>query len=250
MEAQSSYTLISVGLAIRLLRYLTGSKTVDFATVHIGLLEEGLAANSFNVSLAGMDELLTINKKLADHDANEELGKEIAEQITTEMTFVEKTVFAEAMTKRVYTFAERRFNSDYLRQHPDKLFKSGIHSRLPDIARSDVAGACRCILFGEATAAAFHILRATEDVLRQYYFHHKKRNRLAKPMWGPMTTELRTKKTNKPPAVVLDSLDLVRTSYRNPTQHPDTTYDIESVQDLMGVCIDLINRMAAELPSR
>ena len=66
-------------------------------------------------------------------------------------------------------------------------------------------------------------------------------------MWGPMTNELRAKKSKKPPDVVLNSLDLVRTSYRNPTQHPDATYDIQSAQDLMGVCIDLVNRMTSEL---
>ena len=69
-------------------------------------------------------------------------------------------------------------------------------------------------------------------------------------MWGPMTSELRAKKSNKPSDTILNSLDLVRTSYRNPTQHPESKYDIESAQDLFGVCIDLINKMAIELEKK
>lgn len=128
-----------------------------------------------------------------------------------------------------------------------KLFKDKVFTKLSDLTRYDIGSSCRCLLFGEGTACAFHILRATEGVLKQYYFRHKKTKRLVNPMWGPMTAELRAKKTNKVPDVVLKSLDLVRSSYRNPTQHPDATYDIESAQDLMGVCIDLINKMALDL---
>lgn len=127
------------------------------------------------------------------------------------------------------------------------MFKSGVYDSLSEMARFDISSACRCLLFGEATAAAFHILRATEEVLRCYYFHYKKTKRLENPMWGPMTTELRNKSRNKPPTIILDSLDMVRKSYRNPTQHPNLIYDIESSQDLIGVCIDLVNKMSLDI---
>jgi hypothetical protein len=66
-------------------------------------------------------------------------------------------------------------------------------------------------------------------------------------MWGPMSAQLRALTSNKPSETILNTLDLVRVSYRNPTQHPEAKYDIESAQDLLGVCIDLINKMASEL---
>ena len=68
-------------------------------------------------------------------------------------------------------------------------------------------------------------------------------------MWGPMISALRPKSRNKPPANILDTLDLVRVTYRNPTQHPETRYDVESAQDLMGLCISVISDMADELPT-
>jgi len=61
-----------------------------------------------------------------------------------------------------------------------------------------------------------------------------------------MTNELRAKKTNKPPKVLLDSLDMVRNSYRNPTQHPEAKYDINEAQDLFGICLDSMSKMASE----
>jgi hypothetical protein len=42
---------------------------------------------------------------------------------------------------------------------------------------------------------------------------------------------------------LLDNLDNIRHSFRNPTQHPDKIYDIQEVQDLFGLCIDAVNRM-------
>jgi hypothetical protein len=67
-------------------------------------------------------------------------------------------------------------------------------------------------------------------------------------MWGNMVTQLKAKTKNKPPATLLASLDLIRSAYRNPTQHPEALYDIDSAQDLFGVCIDVIGKMAGELP--
>jgi hypothetical protein len=79
------------------------------------------------------------------------------------------------------------------------------------------------------------------------YFHFKKSKRIKKPMWGPMTDELRKKIGGKPDLVILDTLDVIRKSYRNPTQHPETIYDIESGQDLFGLCLDILNKMTQYL---
>lgn len=246
MQAQSSYKLIHIGLLIRLLRNLTLTNPASFAIQYIDQLTEDLDSIGFKVSLAGMNKIREFRKDLDEMEEGQRLGV-FSRKINEEFATVERLVFAEASTKSVYTFPERRYNEDILLERPEKLLKGKAFSKLSDIAQSDIKAASRCILFGEATAAAFHMLRATEDTLRQYYFKHKKRNRLPNPMWGPMTIELRAKTRNKPPAIILDSLDLVRKSYRNPTQHPDAVYDIESAQDLMGLCLDLIGKMSLEL---
>lgn len=96
--------------------------------------------------------------------------------------------------------------------------------------------------FERPTAAAFHLLRATEGVLRHFYCSVVKRNRIDPLLWGPIITALRDRR--KPPAAsLLANLDNIRVSFRNPTQHPEKIYDIHEVQDLFGLCIEVINRM-------
>lgn len=90
----------------------------------------------------------------------------IVDQIIQVFFDLEKVCYAEAMTKKIYVLPSRGFNSDFLLNEPSKLFRDGAYDKLEEIAKSDISSACRCILFGEATASAFHILRATESVLK------------------------------------------------------------------------------------
>jgi len=59
------------------------------------------------------------------------------------------------------------------------------------------------------------------------------------------TNLLRTKtRGRRPDPLILDHLDHIRRSFRNPTQHPDKIYDIQEAQDLFGLCVDAVNRMS------
>lgn len=160
---------------------------------------------------------------------------------------LETVIFAEATTKKVFTLPERRYDVQHLMSSPEKLLKAGAYQKLSMLAQGDFQSACRCVVFGESTAAAFHILRCTEDTLKKYYFHHRKQKRLERPMWGNMLDQLKAKSRNKPPATLLKSLDLIRDSYRNPTQHPEAVYTIDTAQDLVGVCIDVLGKMLDEI---
>jgi hypothetical protein len=66
-------------------------------------------------------------------------------------------------------------------------------------------------------------------------------------VWGSMTSALERKKVRKPSKTILESLDLIRSSYRNPTQHPRIKYDINQAQDLFGLCVDIINKLVLDL---
>ncbi|EZH83680.1 hypothetical protein AU05_21095 [Ectopseudomonas composti] len=183
--------------------------------------------------------------KLLESDATQ-IG-DIYQNLSFHFNIVEKIIYSESSTKKIYTLPTRRFNTQFLLEQPEKLLADGQFNKLEEIAKSDIYSASRCILFGESTAAAFHILRATEAVLKQYYFHHKRQNRLTKPMWASMLDQLKSKIRNKPSSTLLDALDIIRTSYRNPTQHPEAIYTIDSAQDLFGVCLDVIGKMSLEI---
>ncbi|MEQ1686169.1 MAG: hypothetical protein ABL916_21175 [Burkholderiaceae bacterium] len=249
MIVQHTYVYIQIGLCLRLLRNVSISSKPPIAKTTIKTLKENLQTGNFEVSLASMKaidygKMNTALEELADDVT---LPPNVATMIKDKFKAIENVVFAEAITKRIYVLPSRRFNTECLLAEPHKLLKAGAFEKLEEIAKLDFASSCRCILFGEATASAFHILRATESVLKSYYCHHRRQKRLAKPMWGNMVDQLRAKSKNKPPVSLLASLDLIRTAYRNPTQHPEAIYEIDSAQDLFGVCLDVIGKMAEEL---
>lgn len=113
-------------------------------------------------------------------------------------------------------------------------------SRLPDQTKLDFDQAGKCIAFDVPTAGAFHLLRGTEAVIRQYYdivvpgprkAHSKMRN------WGAY---IRLLKGHDADQNVISLLNHLKDVYRNPVLHPEENYSDESVQVLMGVCISAV----------
>jgi hypothetical protein len=248
MQVQKAYAYVQIGLHLRLLRVASAELMARPFKVEFERLTKHLERLNFKVSRAALTSIRadSVAKRLEALNDDETLG-ELASDLGQLAKDVEQVVFAEGVTMSVFVLPERRFRTEYLLGAPEKLLKDGAYAKLPLIARTDIASAGRCLLFGEATASAYHMLRATEAVLKVYYFHHRKTKRLEKPMWGPMTDQLRAKKRGRPDATLIAALDVVRTGYRNPTQHPEATYEIDGAEDLMGVCLDLVGKMAAEL---
>lgn len=250
MHGRDCYSYIRIGLVIRLLMNVTAEYKKEFVSSSLAVLKEKLEEANFEVTLSAMESsgFDDMEQSIQALESNTSLiGDEIASAVREELETIENIVFPESSIKKIYVLPSRRFNTDYLLNKPDKLLASGIFDKLDEIAQHDIRSSCKCLLFGEATASAFHILRATESVLKHYYFHHRRQNRLSKPMWANMVDQLRAKTRNKPPETLLDALDLIRSAYRNPTQHPQAIYEIDSAQDLFGVCLDVLGKMGREL---
>ncbi len=250
MIVQNGYAYIQIGLVLRLLRNVVATNTKAFVETSFDTLLEKLEEGNFQVTIAAtigdrFSEMQDAVKAVAK--ADDAIGEKVANAVRAEAAQLETVIFPESLIKKLYVLPNRRFNSDYLLNSPGALLGAGLFGKLELIAQQDVASAGRCLLFGEATASAFHILRATESVLKSYYFHHRKQKRLPRPMWGPMVDQLKAKTRNRPPNTLLSALDLIRTAYRNPTQHPEAQYEIIGAEDLFGVCLDAIGKMAAEL---
>ena len=247
MNTQNAYSYILIWLRFRFLQSLSESNLVSEVLQHLSDLESELGNYGFDVTVMALNsrEVTTIVNDLSERE-DAKIWSEIVWKLRAVINKIETTLFAEASTKKIYLVPQRRYNWVFLSEENHKLLGENIFDRMSEMAKKDFSSACRCILYGEATASAFHILRATEDTLKSYYKKHKKTKRLKTPMWWPMTTELKKIKKNKPNKVILSSLDLVRESYRNPTQHPEAFYTIDEAQNLFWVCIDLINKMIEE----
>jgi hypothetical protein len=155
---------------------------------------------------------------------------------------IRDTVMAESKNLMVYVASDKRFALSYLLDDIGGLMDEGVFDELPDVSKYDFQQAGKSIAFELPTAAAYHLLRGTEGVLKHFYLSIVKQRRLNNPMWNPMVIALRNR-SKPPPKVLLDSVDNIRVNFRNPTQHPEMVYDIGEVQNLMPLCFDATNRM-------
>lgn len=110
-------------------------------------------------------------------------------------------------------------------------------SKLPDQSKLDFDQAGKCVAFDVPTAAAFHLLRGTEAMIRKYYeliVPGPKRASTKMRNWG---VYLRLIKAYRGDSQVIALLDHMREVYRNPVTHPEENYTDERVQVLFGLCV-------------
>jgi hypothetical protein len=178
------------------------------------------------------------------------LAEDLADQIRRSTKEVANVLKYEAQQLNVYAISDKRISTEKLMTNVEKLFAASVFVTLPDIAQYDFTQSGKCIALEQPTAASFHCLRGTESVLREYYSHLKLPTLKETLMWGPMIIEMRKISVDAPPRELLDNLDNIRVSFRNPTQHPEKRYDIDEAQDLFNLCVDAINRMVKDLFQR
>jgi hypothetical protein len=250
MRQTSVSSYFFFGTAVRYLQDAQQGNTVDGSGGIVYNLEQAIKSLEnigLVTSLRGIDTL-GIRKmldELKSRPPKSFLTAEDAETLKEKASDLRKIIMAEAAGAFVYATTDKRIDVSKLLNKPEALFHPDCFTKLSDIARSDFKEACKCIAFELPTAGAFHLLRGTESVLRDYYAKTAKQNRIKQKEWGPLIKDLLSRKNQD--ATLLANLDNIRLSFRNPTQHPDKIYDIQEVQDLFGLCVDVVNRMAKKL---
>jgi hypothetical protein len=200
-----------------------------------------------HVTKRASSELQAIREEMAAKSKDYTLSSEDVFRAKRAATDTRKTFMAETKGVFTYVVVDKRLDVRKLLADTAALFAPNVLLSCSEIARYDFAEAGKCIAFERPTAAAFHILRGTESVVRSFY---KRFIRPAQPglTWGQMTHALATKASGKrPPPVILLNLDHIRVNFRNPTQHPEKIYDIQEAQDLFSLCVDAVNRMMPEI---
>jgi len=158
---------------------------------------------------------------------------------------IETTIDAELKLTHAYILDEKRLGLNRLLSNVNELFGDNVFKNLSSQAQKDFVEAGNCLAFERYTASAFHILRATEDMLGVYYKHKIKQKRVKKLLWQPMTEHL-SRKRGVPPALIA-VLDNIRLDFRNPTAHPEKFYGEDEVQKLFSHCVDVVNRIVHEI---
>jgi hypothetical protein len=162
-------------------------------------------------------------------------------------TNLETVLAAELNNFDTYFVSQKgSFSTPDLIEHAEIMLPDGIRSQLSKDAVEDFRLAGRCLAFNLGTAAAFHIARATEEVIRKYYTlvvgtvpPVKMRS------WGVYHKNLiKCKKSN---SKVLGWLDHIKDEYRNPVLHPDETVTPDGALVFINACSSLIIMMVTEI---
>lgn len=193
------------------------------------------------------EELNKIYLEIQQGEA-EEISETISKRILTEIEKIDPTLSAELKLRKAFVLTKKRYPLDSLTTTPNELLAKGVHEKLCENSQRDFLSGTTLIALAQPTGAAFHFMRALEAQVKVLYFAYKKTNRLATPMWGPMTKQLKEKRAPKPSDKLLSHLDGLRVHFRNPTQHPEAFYTMDEAQDLLNQTITALNMIQAELP--
>lgn len=109
----------------------------------------------------------------------------------------------------------------------------------------------RCLAFDSATASAFHILRATEALMHQYYISMCKPSPKPTGMldsWGAYIAEFQ--KSTKPEVKeVVAMLQQIKDQHRNLIMHPEVVLSPDEAFALFEIAQGAIIAMAHKLPA-
>ena len=214
-------------------------------------LFENLEDLDLQITKAVASDLEDLQSDLSSLEGDATLNKDQVIELTKAIKKMDATLDAELALRHAYIITPKRYDVVKLMDRPGEILGKGVFLRLSPNATRDFTLGCKCIAFAQPTAAAFHFLRATEEMLRQLYMNRVlKKNRPQVLLWAHMVDTLRTLKKGKPKIALLDHLDMVRRNYRNPTQHPELFYDNDASQDLLSNCASALNLICAELPRK
>ena len=123
-----------------------------------------------------------------------------------------------------------------------------LRSLLPEKAKSDIIESGKCLAFRLPTAAAFHICRAIESGIDQYYEALAGKPYEVSPSGGNNNWGAKTEALSKVTAdeKVTEFLTHIRKQYRNPVTHPEVVVDEHEAVDLFIAALSAISMMLGE----
>ncbi len=144
------------------------------------------------------------------------------------------------------------YSTTDLVEQAEKIFPESVLSKLDDKIIKDIRESGKCLAFGNDTASAFHMMRATESVLHYYYIHicnpsPKPKKRLES--WGSYITNLQSSSKSGVKEVIA-ILQQIKDQHRNLIMHPEVFLSPEDSFTLFEISQAAIMAMANSLPTR
>ncbi len=167
--------------------------------------------------------------------------------VTNALTEFETVLKNELSIADAY-FVSRKaaYDTTTLITNPEQIFPTELMKKVP-LSLVDIREGGKCLAFELSTAAGFHVLRATESVLRAYWDAVSKGKK--HPKQKNLGTYLRImEKENFGTKKVMAVLTQIKDLHRNPLIHPEETLNLEEAISLFGICQSAISSMLKEIP--
>jgi hypothetical protein len=150
---------------------------------------------------------------------------------------------AELPTLDTYTVSQKAaYSTPDLIDHAELLLPEAVRMKLAPEAIKDMREAGRCLAFSTPTAAAFHIMRATESMIVSYFAKVVgKRPKKAMRNWGLYIKMLETHGADPK---VTGFLRHLKDQYRNPVSHPEEFLSVDQALTLVSAAVAAICAMA------
>lgn len=170
-------------------------------------------------------------------------------QLISKAKEFETVLSAELQTLATYHVTQKGiYSTPDLIDHAENILPVPVLEKVGVGVVEEIRQSGRCLAFDCATASAFHILRAAEVVMHEYYISVcKPKNQKRLRSWGAYITEL--KKSNDPnvPEVVA-MIQQIKDRHRNLIMHPEVVLSPDEAFTLFEIAQAAIIAMADKLP--
>lgn len=212
-----------------------------------GFLTQSIYSTSLKATVApGMALLAAIKKLTTETDKDRMLDFYDVYSLTSALSEFETVLTAEMNVGNAYFVTKKRgFDTSDLIDKAEVIFPEEMLKVVPETLY-DVRSAGRCIAFELGTAAGFHIMRATELVLRQYFDSvtggapRPKTNNI-----GDYLVEL--DKLDKGEKKTRATLRQIKDLHRNELIHPEIALTLDEAIALLGIAQSAIVAMLQEI---
>lgn len=214
-----------------------------------GFLTQSVYSSTLKATRApGMTLLAAIKALTEDQNSERTINVYELYYLQNSLQQFETVLFAEMNIGNAFLVTKKRgFDSSDLINQAEVLFPSELLQKVPE-AQPDIRQMGRGIAFELGTAAGFHIMRATELVLRHYWDAvTNKQDRPAKFNIGDYLREL-----DKLPAgeeKTRATLRQIKDLHRNELMHPEVSLSLDEALALLGIAQSAIIAMLREIPA-
>jgi len=185
------------------------------------------------------------------NDGTKSIGYEFLE-LQEEAKKFESILAAELQTLEAYVTTQKGgYNTTDLIENAEIILSESILAKIGDRSIDEIRYSGRCLVFDSPTASGFHILRATELVLHQYYLAVcRPECKKVLDAWGAYIAALNTVSESKPDIKkTVALLQLLKDSDRNLIMHPEVVLTPDQAFTLFETAKSIIMAMAERLPA-